>query len=210
MALLNGLPPRFDSLVLVLDDAHSDGIKFNFKIVQSRCVQAEQSRAQRARKDLNSEESAAFFAKPLPRTKSTLSTDFYAHCGKHNNVAVCEKTSPTWSCPDILPAPISIDPASSSRRPPWRPIFPLAQIQSLNLPPVSLQTPLPAVLLLAPSASRLLSLPRGSSTQNAFPLSPMIVQLSLFIYSSSLQASWTQVLAHLPRSSDWTQSELIF
>ena len=42
IALLNGLPDRFDSLISALDASHTDDKHLTFELVQSRCLQEEQ------------------------------------------------------------------------------------------------------------------------------------------------------------------------
>ena len=38
MALLNGLPDRFDTLISALDASHTDDKHMTFELVQSRCL----------------------------------------------------------------------------------------------------------------------------------------------------------------------------
>lgn len=117
MALLNLLPLHFDSPISALDAAHNDDTKFNFKSVQSRCVQEKRRKAQRVQEDLESSEVAAFLAKSSPRSKRIISTDTCISCGKHNNSAKCTNSSLTWTRTDTPLALILIKPPFLSERP---------------------------------------------------------------------------------------------
>lgn len=94
MALLNGLPDRFDSLISALDAANIDEQKFTFDFVQSRCVQEEQRHAQRDLDALKSSESAALFARKPGKTNRYTSAETCVHCGKHKDSSRCYKKFP--------------------------------------------------------------------------------------------------------------------
>ena len=87
MALLNGLPDRFDSLISALDAANIDDQKFSFEFVQSRCLQEEQRHTQRDNDSLKAAETAALFTKANKNTSVT--AEICIHCGKHRDSKRC-------------------------------------------------------------------------------------------------------------------------
>ena len=66
IALLNGLPDRFDSLISALDASHTDDKHLTFELVQSRCLQEEQRHTQRDEDALKKSEAAALLATKFP------------------------------------------------------------------------------------------------------------------------------------------------
>ena len=82
MALLNGLPERFDSLISALDALGNDDKLFTFNFVKSRCVQEEQRHAQREKDAFAKSETAALIA-------SRLAKEVCKHCGRHRDSSKC-------------------------------------------------------------------------------------------------------------------------
>ena len=89
MALLNGLPDRFDSLISALDATHTDDKDLTFELVQSRCLQEEQRHAQRDQDALKRSEAAALFATGSSKQRKSASTETCVHCGKHRDSSKC-------------------------------------------------------------------------------------------------------------------------
>lgn len=88
MALLNGLPDRFDGLISALDALGTEGDKFSFEFVKGRCHQAEQRHLKRDEDTRIKTETAALIA---TRNKEK---ELCVHCGKHYNSNCCYKKFP--------------------------------------------------------------------------------------------------------------------
>eukprot|EP00171_Calliarthron_tuberculosum_P022313 IDg22313t1 len=93
MALLNGLPERFDGLISALDALGNDDKIFTFDFVKSRCAQEEQRHSQRDKLSLSKSESAALVA------NRTTTKDTCVHCGKHPNSNRCYTKYPHLAPP---------------------------------------------------------------------------------------------------------------
>ena len=91
MALLNGLPDRFDSLISALDALADDQELFTFEFVKSRCQQEEQRHIKRDEDTHKKSESAALLA--------TRSKEKCEHCGKHYDSNKCYKKYPHLAPP---------------------------------------------------------------------------------------------------------------
>ena len=91
MALLNGLPDRFDSLISALDALGNDEEQFTFEFVKSRCQQEEQRHIKRDEDTHKRSESAALLA--------TRSKEKCVHCGKHYDSSKCFKKYPHLAPP---------------------------------------------------------------------------------------------------------------
>ena len=89
MALLNGLPDRFDSLISALDASHTDDEDLTFEFVQSRCLQEEQRHAIRDQDALKKSEAAALLATRSSKPRRHSSADTCVHCGKHRDSSKC-------------------------------------------------------------------------------------------------------------------------
>ena len=83
MALLNGLPDRFDGLISALDALDDNDKSFTFNFVKSRCVQEEQRHTQRAKDALQKSEAAALLATQGGRHETC------KHCGRHRDSSRC-------------------------------------------------------------------------------------------------------------------------
>ena len=88
MALLNGLPDKFDGLISALDALGDDESTFTFEFVKSRCHQEEQRHSQRDADALVKSEAAALIAF---RDNKCL------HCGKNHPSDKCWKKYPHLS-----------------------------------------------------------------------------------------------------------------
>lgn len=84
VALLNGLPGRFDGIISVLNALRNDEKLFTFEFAKIRCQQ---------KKQLHESETK--------RPNQTLRTLLYlcVHCGKHNNRNRCYKKYPYLAPP---------------------------------------------------------------------------------------------------------------
>ena len=102
MALLCGLPDRFDSLVSALDTHVDNESTFTFQFVLSRCVQEEQRQSERDRTTLAKSETAALLA-------SQKKKPMCEHCGKHPDSAKC-----FWKYPHLAPKKSSRSETESS------------------------------------------------------------------------------------------------
>ena len=89
MALLNGLPDRFDSLISALDASYTDDKSLTFELVQSRCLQEEQRHAQRDAEALQKSEAAALLARKSSKPGSSPLPEMCTHCGKHRDSSRC-------------------------------------------------------------------------------------------------------------------------
>eukprot|EP00171_Calliarthron_tuberculosum_P009009 IDg9009t1 len=89
MALLNGLPEKFDSLICAIDAIGDDEKLFTFEFVLSRCEQEEQRQSQRHLQAMAKSETAALFASK-PRSED----EMCVHCHKHRNSNRCYKKYP--------------------------------------------------------------------------------------------------------------------
>ena len=83
MALLNGLPDRFDSLISALDALGNDDKLFTFEFVKSRCVQEEQRHTQRDIDAHNMSETDALL------TSLHAEAEVCKHCGRHSDSNKC-------------------------------------------------------------------------------------------------------------------------
>eukprot|EP00171_Calliarthron_tuberculosum_P001057 IDg1057t1 len=93
MALLNGLPERFDGLISALDALGNDDKIFTLEFVKSRCAQEEQRHSQRDKLSLSKSESAALVA------NRTSSNETCVHCGKHKDSNRCYTKYPHLAPP---------------------------------------------------------------------------------------------------------------
>eukprot|EP00171_Calliarthron_tuberculosum_P023309 IDg23309t1 len=89
MALLNGLPEKFDSLISALDAIGSDDQLFTFEFVSSRCEQEEQRQSQRHVQAITKSETAALIA-----DKAKPEEEMCVHCHKHRNSNRCYRKYP--------------------------------------------------------------------------------------------------------------------
>ena len=91
MALLNGLPDRFDGLISALDALGNDEKLFTFEFVKSRCQQEEQRHAKRDEDARIKSETAALVARPARKL---------CDCGKHYDPSRCYLKYPELAPPD--------------------------------------------------------------------------------------------------------------
>ena len=89
MALLNGLPDRFDSLISALDASHTDDKQLTFELVQSRCLQEEQRHTQRDQDARKKSEAAALLATKFSKSRKIPNAESCIHCGKHRDSSRC-------------------------------------------------------------------------------------------------------------------------
>ena len=94
MALLNGLPDRYDPLISALDAANIDDDHLTFEFVQSRCLQEEQRHVQRDRDALKSSEAAALVINQSKSQRHNQTLEMCVHCGKHRDSSRCFKKYP--------------------------------------------------------------------------------------------------------------------
>ena len=106
MALLNGLPDRFDSLISALDASHTDDKQLTFELVcmcgQSRCLQEEQRHTQRDQDALIKSEAAALlatkFSTSCSKGSSSLCSSGPRHQERHRSTtgtAICQPATAT-------------------------------------------------------------------------------------------------------------------
>ena len=114
MALLNGLPDRFDSFISALDAAHTDDDHLTFELVQSRCLQEEQRHAQRDQDPLKRFEAAALLATGSKSRKFT-SAETCVHCRKHHDSSRCYFKYPHLA-PQGHPARAQLDKAKKDSK----------------------------------------------------------------------------------------------
>ena len=90
MALLNGLPEAYDSLISALDAIHGEDDTLELDTVKSRVLQEQQRVDHRASQAVAKAESAALLAK---RSKKSANRPRCAHCGNMGHVS-WENTMP--------------------------------------------------------------------------------------------------------------------
>eukprot|EP00171_Calliarthron_tuberculosum_P000924 IDg924t1 len=93
MALLNGLPERFDGLISALDALGNDDKIFTLEFVKSRCVQEEQRHSQRDKLSLSKSETTALVANRSSTNETCI------HCGKHKDNNRCYTKYPHLAPP---------------------------------------------------------------------------------------------------------------
>ena len=89
MAFLNGLPDRFDSLILAVDESYIDESQLTFELVQSRCIQEQQRHEQRDADALQKSQTAALMATRQSNFRKNASAETCVHCGKHRDSSRC-------------------------------------------------------------------------------------------------------------------------
>eukprot|EP00171_Calliarthron_tuberculosum_P007797 IDg7797t1 len=89
MALLNGLPENYDSLISALDALGDNDQIFTFEFLSSRCEQEEQRQSLRHTQAIAKSETAALIA-----SKSRKEDEMCIHCNKHRNSNKCYRKYP--------------------------------------------------------------------------------------------------------------------